>query len=66
MNKINSLYSSFLNKLKIDDSYRSLADLDITNVRDVYFQNKKYINLSSNDYLGLRKNNSLISGSSFW
>ena len=66
MNKINSLYSSFLNKLKIDDSYRILADLDITNVRDVYFQNKKYINLSSNDYLGLRKNNSLISGSSFW
>ena len=66
MKKIKNFYSSYLNKLKINETYRSLADLDISNVRDVHCQNKKFVNFSSNDYLGLRKNNHLLSNSSFW
>jgi 8-amino-7-oxononanoate synthase len=50
------LYSFFeneLNELKQDNQYRFLKTIHSRDNKFVIYNNKKYINLSSNDYLGL-------------
>ena len=55
MNKDNVYYPFFnkLEKLKEDGSYRFLRDIQKKEDKYIFFDNKKYINLASNDYLGL-------------
>jgi 7-keto-8-aminopelargonate synthetase-like enzyme len=66
MKKTKSFYSNYLSKLKFNDLYRSLVNLDNSDTKEIYYQNKKYINFCSNDYLGLRKNNDLILNATSW
>lgn len=50
------LYSFYINELaeiKRNNQYRFLKTIQTKNDKYVFYNNKKYINLSSNDYLGL-------------
>ena len=44
-----------LDAIKKDNSYRFLKTIQTKDDKYVIYNNKKYINLSSNDYLGLAK-----------
>lgn len=59
MNKNISKYSYRLDKLKELDNLRSFKDLEIDG-RFINYNNKHLLNLSSNDYLGLGTDQSLI------
>ncbi len=56
MNNDTDIYSSFiqeLNHLKVDGAYRKLKDIENKDGKFIFFKDKKYLNLASNDYLGL-------------
>jgi 8-amino-7-oxononanoate synthase len=48
-----SIFENELNELKQDNQYRFLKTIHSKDNKFVFYNNKKYINLSSNDYLGL-------------
>ena len=48
-----SVFENELNELKQDNQYRFLKTIHSRDNKFVIYNNKKYINLSSNDYLGL-------------
>jgi len=50
-----------LNEKKNRDNYRALNSIDKTEGKYIEINNKKYINFSNNDYLGLTKELSVIS-----
>jgi 8-amino-7-oxononanoate synthase len=63
-NKNMNIYSVFentINELKQDNQYRFLKTISARDGKYVFYNNKKYINLSSNDYLGLATNKKYIS-----
>ncbi len=49
-------FNTYLHKLKESNNYRILRDIQKIDDKYVVYENKKYLNLSSNDYLGLATN----------
>jgi 8-amino-7-oxononanoate synthase len=56
-----SVFKNELDELKHNNQYRFLKTVSDRNDKYVFYNNKKYINLSSNDYLGLATDKKYIS-----
>lgn len=60
MNNIYSFYEDELNKLQDNDSFRTLKVLTHREGNYISWNGKRYLNLSSNDYLGLASDKILL------
>lgn len=66
MSKIESTYADFLNSRENQALKRDLVDLTHPSTREIMADDKKYINFSGNDYLGLSHHPSLIKRAQQW
>lgn len=66
MNKIESLYEDFLQNRAKQRLKRDLVDLTRPSAREISVNGQKFINFSSNDYLGLSKHPLLIERAQEW
>ncbi len=66
MTSIESAYSAYIQQRQQNGLFRELITLDQAAVREIVVQNRTYINLCSNDYLGLRYHPELIERAQAW
>ena len=61
-----SRYEAFLEKLSQDHLRRNLTDVVVRDARMLEVGGRSYVNLASNDYLGLRFHEALIERACAW
>ncbi|MCB1530789.1 MAG: aminotransferase class I/II-fold pyridoxal phosphate-dependent enzyme [Rhodospirillales bacterium] len=66
MNKIERAYAAFIDKRQEKGLFRQLQDVSCTQSRFLDSGGQTYLNLSSNDYLGLRFHPELIGRANVW